>query len=155
MSSMFADTCKISDIREVAAEEPSFSFYTSRLGIRNSKILSSGSVSRGVEAPDIFTEFGKLCSLVYLPMIDDQDTEPLYIGLLCTGAYQDAVSGYEMECQQQGRSNLPVYRHVLKVLKDLGLGLGRLVEFLLFTDSDCMPGATLVAGKYYKLSDKQ
>ena len=31
---------------------------------------------------------------IFLPKIDPQDKEPLYIGFFHTGAYQDALSGY-------------------------------------------------------------
>lgn len=31
---------------------------------------------------------------IYLPKIDDNDKEPLYIGFFHTGAYQDSISGY-------------------------------------------------------------
>ena len=31
---------------------------------------------------------------IFLPKIQDEDKEPLYIGFFHTGAYQDAISGY-------------------------------------------------------------
>lgn len=50
---------------------------------------------------------------VYLPMIDDQDTEPLYIGFFHTGAYQDAVSGYGgiQHCLIPSPKHVLVYRN--------------------------------------------
>jgi arginine decarboxylase len=50
---------------------------------------------------------------VYLPMIDNQDTEPLYIGFFHTGAYQDAVSGYGgiKHCLIPSPKHVLVYRN--------------------------------------------
>jgi arginine decarboxylase len=57
---------------------------------------------------------------VYLPMIDNQDTEPLYIGFFHTGAYQDAVSGYGgiKHCLIPSPKHVLVYRNADGELMD-------------------------------------
>jgi arginine decarboxylase len=58
---------------------------------------------------------------VYLPVIDPDDTEPLYLGFFHTGAYQDSISGYGgiKHCLIPSPKQILIYRDELGNLVDI------------------------------------
>lgn len=58
---------------------------------------------------------------VYLPVIDSDDTEPLYLGFFHTGAYQDSISGYGgiKHCLIPSPKQILIYRDELGNLVDI------------------------------------
>ena len=58
---------------------------------------------------------------VYLPVIDPDDTEPLYLGFFHTGAYQDSISGYGgiKHCVIPSPKQIVIYRDELGNLVDI------------------------------------
>jgi len=58
---------------------------------------------------------------VYLPMIDPEESEPLYLGFFHTGAYQDSISGYGgiKHCLLPSPKQILIYRDELGNLVDI------------------------------------